>query len=157
MTTTSSTRTAAQQRRWFVHLGLIVVFVAALATVGHVLFGFPIGVHSILGLAFAALIVAHFAQRRHRVHGLLAQLRRPPSWVRAAGRLAWSDLVLTFLFVNLIVSGVVDYLAHANGVWLHLGVIPAIRWHALSAILLLVYLIVHVARRARRLRTSRVS
>jgi hypothetical protein len=157
MTDVTTRRSSLQQRRWFVHLGLIAIFLAALATVGHVLFGFPIGVHSILGLGFAALILVHFVQRQHRVRGLLAQLRRPATWHRAAGRLAWSDLVLTFLFVNLIVSGVVDYFAHANGVWLHLGFIPAIRWHALSAILLLLYLIVHVARRAARLRTSKVS
>lgn len=157
MTDGPVTRSILQRRRWYVHLGLIVVFLAALATVGHVLFGFPIGVHSVLGLVFAALIVAHFAQRRHRVRGLLDQLRRPARWRRAQVRLAWSDLVLSFLFLNLIASGVVDYLAHANGVWLHLGVIPAIRWHALSAILVLLYLLAHVARRAARLRTSKVS
>ncbi len=148
---------SAQNQRFAVHLTLIASYVLGLCTVGSFMIRVTIGVHALIGLAFAVLVLAHFAQRRRRVRGLLAQLATPARWPRKAGRLAWTDLILTFLFVNLIVSGVVDYFVHANGVWLHLGIIPAIRWHALSAFLLLAFLLFHVARRARRLRSSRVS
>jgi hypothetical protein len=150
-------RTAAQRRRWAVHLWLIITFLAALPTAAHFLGHVSIGWHSLIGLAFAGLIVVHFIQRRHRVRSLLSQLRRSTSWRRSIGRLAWSDLILSFLFANLIASGIVDYLRHANGVFVNLGFMRPIRWHALSALLLLVYLLVHVIRRAARLRTSRVS
>jgi len=140
-----------------VHLWLILGFFAALMTSAHFLGHVSIGWHSIIGLAFAALIVVHFIQRRHRVVSLLKQLPRWTSWRRSTGRLAWSDLILTFIFVNLIVSGIVDYLRHQNGVFLNLPFLGSIWWHALPAILLLVYLLVHVIRRAKRLRTSRVS
>jgi len=150
-------RTPAQRRRWAVHLLLIFSFLAALASCAHFIGHVSIGWHSIIGLGFAALIIVHFVQRRHRVAGLLSQLRRWTSWRQKIGRLAWSDLILTFLFLNLIVSGIVDYLRHQNGVFLNLPFLGSIRWHALSAILVLVYLLVHVIRRAARLRTSRVS
>ncbi len=148
---------SAQNQRFAVHLTLIASYILGLCTVGSFMIRVTIGVHALIGLAFAAFVLAHFAQRRRRVRGLLAQLANPSRWLRKAGRLAWTDLILTFLFVNLIISGIVDYFAHANGVWLHLGIIPAIRWHAISAFLLLLFLLFHVARRARRLRSSRVS
>lgn len=148
---------SAQLRRFGVHLTLIATYVLGLCTVGSFMIRVTIGVHALIGLAFAAFVVAHFLQRRKRVRGLLAQLGRPSRWFRKAGRLAWTDLILTFLFTNLIVSGLVDYFAHANGVWLNLGIIPRIRWHALSAFLLLLFLLVHVLRRAKRLVHSRVS
>jgi len=154
---TDAPRAAAQRRRWVVHLGLVISFVAALVTCAHFLAHVSIGWHELVGLAFAGLIVVHFIQRRHRVTSLLSQLRRPTSWRRSIGRLAWTDLILSFLFLNLIVSGIVDYFGHSNGVFLHLGFIAHLRWHALSAILTLVYLVVHVIRRAARLRTSRVN
>jgi hypothetical protein len=84
-------------------------------------------------------------------------LRVPRSWRRSNGRLAWSDLILTFLFANLIVSGIADYLIGGNGIFIEIGLTKNIRWHVLSAILLLLYLLVHVIRRAARLRTSRVN
>ena len=152
-----TTSRSAQNQRFAVHLTLIASYILGLCTIGSFMIRVTIGVHALIGLAFAALVLVHFSQRRRRVSGLLAQLAKPARWFRKAGRLAWTDVILTFLFVNLIASGVVDYFAHANGVWLHLGIIPAIRWHALSAILLLIFLQVHVVRRAKRLRSSRVS
>lgn len=150
-------RTAAQRRRWVVHLWLIISFLAALLTCAHFLAHVSIGWHSLIGLAFAGLIVVHFVQRRHRVRSLLSQLRLPSSWRRPIGRLSWSDLILSFLFASLIVSGIADYFIGGAGIFLNLGVVRPIRWHGLSALLLLVYLLVHVIRRASRLRTSRVS
>lgn len=158
MTTVSTSvdhqSTAAQRNRWLVHLSLIVTFLASLAIVA---FRFGIGSHEIVGLVFAALILIHLAQRRNRIRSLVAGLASVATWRRRAGRLAWSDLILTFIFVNLIVSGIADYYKGAPGIFINIGLIRPIRWHAISAIALFVYLVVHIVRRAKRLRRSRVN
>jgi hypothetical protein len=65
--------------------------------------------------------------------------------------LAWSDLIPSFLLFNLIVSGIADYLVGGRGIFITIGLSRAIRWHALAAVLVLGYLVVHVLRRASRL------
>ena len=146
--------TIAQRRRWLVHLTLIMMFLVSILIVA---LRSGIGLHEIVGLVFAGLVVAHLMQRRNRVRGLLAQLASVTSWRRRGGRLAWSDLALTFIFVNLIVSGVADYFYGQPGIFITVGLPKPMRWHSASAIALLVYLIVHVIRRFRRLRHSRVN
>jgi hypothetical protein len=143
-----------QQQRWTVHLWLIVTFLASLV---RLLMKLSIGVHVIIGLIFLSLVVLHLLQRRKRIRGLLVHFKSVSTWTRRGGRLAWSDLILTFIFSNLIVSGIADYFVGGGGIFISTGVIRPIRWHALSAILLLAYLLVHVIRRARRLRNSKVS
>ena len=83
-------------------------------------------------------------------------MRKVRSLTRPIGRLAWSDLILLFLLFNLIVSGIADYLVGERGIFITIGLPRAIRWHALSAVLVLGYLLVHVLCRASRLRTSEV-
>jgi hypothetical protein len=96
-------------------------------------------------------------QRRHTVARLLGNLGRVPTWFRRRGRLAWSDLLLTLLTLNVLVSGTYD-LVTGNQVILHprsIGIpFRDIGWHVSAALLLLAYLCVHVARRWGRIRRS---
>ena len=139
-----------------VHLLLLVTFAASLATVTLITEGWP---HLAVGSLFVALVVVHVVQRRHTVARLVANLGRASTWFRRRGRLAWSDLVLALLTLNVLVSGTYDLLS-GNQVILHpRGVgIPFrdIGWHVLSALVLLVFLCVHVACRRGRLRRSSI-
>jgi hypothetical protein len=142
--------------RFAVHLLLLATFAASLATVTLITEGWP---HLVVGLAFVALVGLHVVQRRHTVVRLLGNLGRARTWFRRRGRLAWSDVVLALLTLNVLVSGTYDLLS-GNQVILHpRGVgIPFrdIGWHVASAIVLLVYLCVHVTRRWDRIRRSAI-
>lgn len=142
--------------RFVVHLLLLGTFAASLATVTAITEGWP---HLVVGSAFVALVVAHVAQRRHTVARLLGNLSRVPVWVRRRGRLAWSDLVLSVLTLNVLVSGTYD-LVTGNQVILQPRTVGIpfrdIGWHVASALVLLVYLGVHVGRRWGRLRRSTI-
>jgi hypothetical protein len=140
--------------RFAVHLCLLAAFAASLATVTLIQEGTP---HLVVGLAFVALAGLHLVQRRHSVARLLRNLARAGTWFRRRGRLAWSDLVLALLTLNVLASGTYDLLS-GNQVILHphdVGIpFRDIGWHVLSALVLLVYLCVHVARRWGRIRRS---
>jgi hypothetical protein len=140
--------------RFLVHLVLLATFAASLATVTAMTEGWP---HLVIGSAFVGLVVVHVAQRRHTVARLLGNLGRPVTWLERRGRLAWSDLILALLTLNVLVSGTYD-LATGNQVILHprSAGIPFrdIGWHVSAALLLLAYLGVHVARRWGRIRRS---
>jgi hypothetical protein len=140
--------------RFAVHLALLATFAASLATVTLITEGIP---HLVVGVAFIALVVVHVGQRRHTVMRLLGNLGRARTWVTRRGRLAWSDVVLALLGVNVLVSGTWD-LATGTQVILHprsVGIpFRDIGWHVLAALVLLAYLSVHVARRWERLRRS---
>ena len=70
--------------------------------------------------------------------------------------MAVSDLILWLLIVNATASGVADFLV-GHTIFLSLpGPGFFHKWHAMSALVLLVYVIVHVIRRRSRLRTSHV-
>jgi len=90
---------------------------------------------------------------------LLGNLGRARMWFRRRGRLAWSDVVLALLTLNVLVSGTYDVLS-GNQVILHprdVGIpFRDIGWHVASALVLLVYLCVHVARRWGRIRRSAI-
>jgi hypothetical protein len=140
--------------RFVVHLVLLATFAASLATVTMITEGWP---HLAVGSAFVALVAVHVVQRRHTVTRLLGNLGRVRTWFRRRGRLAWSDLVLTLLTLNVLVSGIYD-LVTGNQVILHprsIGIpFRDIGWHVSAALLLLAYLCVHVARRWGRIRRS---
>ena len=142
--------------RLAVHLGLLAAFAASLATVTLITEGWP---HLVVGLAFVALAGVHVAQRRHTVARLLRNLGRARTWLRRPGRLAWSDVVLAVLTLNVLTSGTYDLLS-GNQVILHprsIGIpFRDVGWHVLSALVLLVYLSVHVARRWRNIRRSTI-
>jgi hypothetical protein len=138
---------------------LIVVFLAAVASpvflskkyLGHT----GTTNHAIIGLIVLAFVGVHLFQRRHTVWRLISKFwgERTPGTRK---RLAISDLILWVLILNATVSGVADFIV---GHTIHLPVPgPYIlqKWHAMAAIVLLVYVIVHVIRRRARLRTSHV-
>jgi hypothetical protein len=142
--------------RFAVHVFLLATFAASLATVTLITEGWP---HLVVGLAFVALAGVHVAQRRQTVARLLQNLGRARTWFRRRGRLAWSDVVLALLTLNVLVSGTYDLLS-GNQVILHprdVGIpFRDIGWHVASALVLLVYLCVHVARRWGRIRRSAI-
>lgn len=142
------------QGRWLVHVLLLATFAASLATVTLITEGTP---HLVVGLAFVALVVVHVAQRRHTVVRLLGSLVRVHSWAARRSRQAWSDTVLALLTVNVLVSGTWDLLTGTQ-VILHprsVGIpFRDIGWHVHSALVLLAFLCVHVARRRGRIRRS---
>jgi hypothetical protein len=144
------------QTRFAVHLLLLATFAASLATVTLITEGWP---HLAVGLAFVALVVLHVVQRRHTVTRLLGSLGHARTWLRRRGRLAWSDVVLALLTLNVLVSGTYDLLS-GNQVILHphtLGIpFRDIGWHVLSALVLFAYLTVHVVRRRHRIRRSAI-
>jgi hypothetical protein len=113
--------------------------------------------HLAVGSAFVALVVVHLVQRRHTVARLLGNLGRARTWFRRRARLVWSDLVLTLLMLNVLVSGTYD-LVTGNQVILHprsIGIpFRDIGWHVSAALLLFAYLCVHVGRRWGRIRHS---
>jgi hypothetical protein len=152
----STTTGGRMQARWLVHLLLIATFAASLATVVLVPEGTP---HLVVGLAFVALAGVHVAQRRHTVSRLLGNLARVRTWLGHRGRLAWSDVVLAVLTLNVLASGTYDWLS-GNQVILQPRTVGIpfrdIGWHVLSALVLLGYLTVHVARRRGRLRRSAI-
>jgi hypothetical protein len=124
--------------RFAVHLWLLATFAASLATVTLITEGWP---HLVVGLAFVALAGVHVAQRRHAVARLFGNLGRARTWIRRRGQLAWSDMGLVLLTLNVLVSGTYD-LVSGNQVILHqrdVG-IPCrdIGWHVASALVLLV-------------------
>lgn len=149
---------AAQRRRsatrLAVHLLLLATFAASLATVTLITEGWP---HLVIGSVFVGLVVVHMAQRRHTVARLIGNLGRVRTWARRRGRLAWSDLVLTLLTLNVLISGIYD-LATGGQVILHprgWGIpLRDIGWHVSAALLLTAYLVVHMARRWGRIRRS---
>jgi hypothetical protein len=140
--------------RFLVHLVLLATFAASLATVTAMTEGWP---HLVIGSAFVGLVVVHVAQRRHTVVRLLGNVARPATWLRRRGRLAWSDLILALLTLNVLASGSYD-LATGNQLILQprdWGIpFRDIGWHVSAALLLTAYLAVHVARRWGRIRRS---
>ena len=139
-------------RRWQVHLGLIVSFAVALF---FVIARMSMGVHIFAGLCFAALLGVHLAQRRRTVRTLAGSLIETPAWRTRRGRLALADGVLAFLAVNVVVSGFVDWTS-SRPVMVRLPGLAPLNWHTTTSLLLLGYLVVHVARRRSRLRHSHV-
>ncbi len=130
-----------RRTRWLVHLGLIASAVTSV-TLEPVL-----AVHIILGLVFVALVVAHLLQRRRVSASLSRRLLRVSAFLQPAGRLALADALLAALTMGMLVSGFWDWFA---------GHPTRIRWHALTGVVLLGLLLVHTARRWRRLRSSQV-
>ena len=146
-------RTAWSVRsRWLVHLGLLTLLAAALGTLQ--LLHIRNAIHADVGLAFAGLVVVHLAQRRHRIARMLAQLMRLRPRVEREIRLLTSDAILTFITINVVVSGIVDW-GRGSPSLLPLPR-PFDRWHLTSSAVLVVYLAVHVACRWKRLRRSTI-
>jgi len=138
--------------RWAVHLGLLCSAAAALGTLQ--LLHVRIAIHTDVGLVFVGLVVVHLAQRRRTLARISTRIVRARTFAERAIRLAVSDLLLLFITLNVLVSGVLDW---SRGVPIQLPLPgPFGRWHAVSGLALVVYLAVHVWRRRKRLRRSTI-
>jgi hypothetical protein len=119
-----------------------------------------ITIHVIFGLFFMLMMTLHLAQRRRTIKTILKRLLQAQTRAPAASRLAISDIILELLVLNVLVSGVADALSHhatqfplATALHLPAGLA---QWHKLAAIILVVYAIVHIIRRRKRLRRSHI-
>ena len=111
-----------------------------------------VSIHAVVGLVFGALVSVHLVQRRRTVKRLMIQLARTGSKIERKMGLAISDVVLAFVFLNVLLSGVVDWI---NRVPVQLPFPPPFNtWHKVSGIVLVVYLTVHIWHRRKRLRRS---
>jgi hypothetical protein len=135
---------------WIVHLGLLLSAAGALVTLEflHV----RIAIHTDVGLAFAGLVLVHLAQRRRTIAQMVTQLSRARAFVERRIRLGGSVLLLGFITLSVLVSGILDW-SRGTPVPLPLPR-PFSRWHLLSGFVLVIYLVVHVWRRRKRLRRS---
>jgi hypothetical protein len=148
------------RNRWEVHLALILGLLAAMISavflsrkyVGHS----GTTDHSIIGLVVLALVIVHLTQRRQTVRRLISRLFVRPSLTGRQSRQAESDLILWILTLNAVVSGVADFVV-GHTIFLSIpGPTILQKWHAMSVLVLLVYVIVHVVRRRGRLRSSHI-
>ncbi len=152
---------ATTRRRWLVHVVLIVGFLAAAVS--------PIFLsrrylgnsgttdHAIICLIVFGLVVVHLYQRRRTVRRLATQLLRGRDAGTPRSSPAGTDLVLGLLTLNAMVSGLADYLV-GHPIYLPIpGPYVLQKWHAISAVVLVVYVATHVIRRRRRLRLSHIT
>jgi hypothetical protein len=113
-----------------------------------------IAIHTDVGLVFVALVAVHLAQRPRALARIATRTVQARTIAERAIRLAASDLLLLFLTLNVLISGVLDW---NRGVPIQLPIPgPFGRWHAISGLALIVYLAVHVWRRRKRLRRSTI-
>ncbi len=138
--------------RWAVHLGLLCSAAAALGTLQ--LLHVRIAIHTDVGLVFVGLAAVHLAQRRRTLARMATQIVRARTFFGRKIRLTISDLLLLFITLNVLVSGVLDWNRGAP-VQLPLPR-PFDRWHLDSGLVLILYLAVHVWRRKKRLRRSTI-
>ncbi len=150
--TTDRKTARSAEARWVVHLGLLVTAAASLATLQ--LLHVRVAYHTVVGLIFVGLVLVHLIQRRHTIARMATQLVRARPVTERRVRLTISDLVLLFITLNVLASGIVDW-GRGSPTRVPLPV-PFERWHADAAAALVVYLIVHVIRRRKRLRRSRI-
>jgi hypothetical protein len=138
--------------RWAIHLGLLCSAAAALGTLD--LLHVRIAIHTDVGLVFVGLVAVHLAQRPRTLARMGTRVLRARTTAERVIRLAVSDLLLLFITVNVLVSGLLDW---NRGVPIQLPLPgPFGRWHAISSVALVIYLAVHVWRRRKRLRRSTI-
>jgi hypothetical protein len=111
-------------------------------------------IHADIGLVFVGLVVVHLIQRRRTVSRMMSQFARVSSFTKRTIRLTASDLLLAFITVNVLISGVLDW-GRGQPIELQLPA-PFDRWHLLSGVALVAYLIFHVWHRRKHLRGSTI-
>ena len=146
----------ATRRVWargLVHLGLSLTAGGALGTL--TILYIRNAIHADIGLVFVGLVIMHLVQRRRTVARMMTQLARARSFAERRIRLAGSDLLLAFITLNVLVSGVLDW-NRGQPIRLPLLPLPFNRWHFLSGVALVLYLMFHVWKRRKRLRRSTI-
>jgi hypothetical protein len=138
--------------RFAIHLGLLVSAAASLGTLQ--LLHVRVAFHTVIGLVFVGLVVVHLAQRRRTLARMAVQFVRARTFVERRIRLAVSDLLLLFLTLNVLVSGIVDW-GRGSPTRVPLPM-PFSRWHLDAGLVLVIYLAVHVWRRRKQLRRSTI-
>ncbi len=141
--TTLELRPSSRRRltRALVHLGLLVSAATSLV------FEPVLALHVILGSVFVVLVGCHLAQRRRVSARLASRLLKVRDYLQPSGRLTLSDTLLLVVTTVMLVSGFWDYWGPHR---------TKIRWHALSGVVLAIYLVVHTFNRRRRLRISQI-
>ena len=140
----TSTRTSTARRsalRWIVHVGLIASTVASLVLEP------TLSLHVAFGLVFVVLVGFHLAQRRRVSTRMVVRLLKFQKLLAPAGRLALADGFLFIISWAMLVSGFWDLWAPHHS---------KIRWHAITGVVLSVFLLVHTIRRWKRLRFSQI-
>jgi hypothetical protein len=137
--------------RFAVHLALLFSVAASIGTLQ--LLHVRIAYHTVVGLVFVGLVVVHLVQRRRTV-ARTARLIRVRTFVERRIRLAISDLLLLFITVNVLLSGILDW---SRGEPIQLPLPPPFyRWHLDSGLALVIYLAVHIWHRRKRFRRSTI-
>jgi hypothetical protein len=148
----------SERSRWYVHLALLASLAGSLLSL--IYLSHSITIHVIFGVWFIVMMLMHLFQRRRTIKSLLKRLAGFQPRTRSTTRLAISDVIFELLTLNVLVSGIVDILKHHSTQFplaasLHLP--PGLdQWHKLAAIVFVVYAIVHVTRRRKRLRRSHI-
>jgi hypothetical protein len=145
-------RTWRARSRGAVHLGLLLAAALALGTLQ--LLHVRDSDHVVVGFAFVGLVLLHLLQRRQTLGHMARHVVAATTILERSIRLAASDLVLVVITVNVLVSGIVDW-GRGEPSELPLPV-PFDRWHLDSGLALIVYLVVHVWRRRKRLWRSTI-
>jgi hypothetical protein len=127
--------------RWLVHLGLIA------STIASLIFEPVLTLHVVFGLVFVVLLGFHLAQRRKVSKRLATRLLKLEKLFAPPGRLALADGFLFIITMAMLFSGFWDLWAPHH---------TKIRWHAITGVVLTIYLIVHTLRRSKRLRFSQI-
>jgi hypothetical protein len=135
-----------------VHVGLLLTAAAALGTL--TILYIRNAIHADIGLVFVGLVVVHLLQRRRTVGRMISQLVRARPFAGRGLRPAGSDLLLAFITLNVLVSGVLDW-GRGEPIQIPLPR-PFDRWHLVSGVALVIYLAVHVWHRRKRLRRSTI-
>jgi hypothetical protein len=138
---TRITRSRRSALRWLVHVSLIGFAVASLVVE-------PVLVlHVIFGLVFALLVACHLVQRRRVSKRLAVRLLKVRDLLLPGSRLALADASLFIITLAMLVSGFWDLWAPHH---------TKIRWHAITGVVLTIYLVVHSVQRRKRLRFSEI-
>jgi len=141
VTSERSSQTRRRAVRWLVHIGLIGSAIVSLVLE-------PILVlHVIFGVLFVFLVACHLAQRRRISKRLAVGLLKARGLLLPGGRLALADGFLFIVTSAMLISGFWDLWAPHH---------TKIRWHAITGVVMTVFLIVHTVRRRARLRISNI-
>jgi hypothetical protein len=127
--------------RWIVHVTLIGSAIVSLVLEP------VLALHIAFGLVFVLFVGLHLVQRRRISKRLATRLLRVQQLLAPAGRLALADGFLFIITMAMLISGFWDLWAPHH---------TKIRWHAITGVVLTIFLIVHTVRRWRRLRFSQI-